>query len=333
MELDKLFEKIQRMPTLPSLPIIRQFAPEYRLNKFLEFLSPDSNFYSSSLNPIFSIELAYFSESYLELTQVFSLRDGVLPLLKFFSLNLAPKKVGPVLIVDSELSSLVPNIWRPNVLLRCNYNNQSDVMNCRQKLIFISPTMFATPLDLIEEEISTLVKISSPNDEIVLFFSSVNLKGEGSSFYDKAWGYKILQKIINQFRTQNIKIINWSEYLGMDLLGWKYFFLNPLKFYFTDSYLVHNASSRGAIPLFKQKNQFQDFLKFDLSINHGFILHNNFNVYNSYGMENLTDQILEFDILKHGTKATHQSSKYCTYEFRDWTIDVARDLRQKNADQ
>ena len=122
--------------------------------KYCDFLSPDSKLYSSPLNPLFSFELESTNKYLLKSFELISLRDGVLPLLKFFRKNPAPLKIDPVVIVDECLSSLVPIVWRERVVLRKMVCINKNISLTQDKVIvFVSPEKKSTPLDIVKKEL------------------------------------------------------------------------------------------------------------------------------------------------------------------------------------
>jgi hypothetical protein len=331
-EFDKLINIVLSNPDYPKGildPI--DFAPRYLLNRFLEYLSPDSNRYYSSLNPIFSMELEYSSDRQIELINVVFLRDGVMPLLKFFLLNPAPRDPGPLLIIDQDLSSLVPMAWRHKVLLRENYHNALTATGREsKKLFFISPIDLSTPMDLIEAELALIKTHLEKGDELLLFFSSASLRGREHSMDDKVWGYKILEKMMSAFFSENpLRVLDWKEYLSLDLSDVEYYFINPLQYFFTDSFLLHDASQRGARPLIARKSNLINYYKYEVSHYHGFLLHQEFENYCSYGIEDLKTLIFELSMSDKDKKVSPRTLNLASEEFKDWAQDVGRDLYVK----
>ncbi|MBC7427778.1 MAG: hypothetical protein H7336_04140 [Bacteriovorax sp.] len=314
------------------------FAPRYLLNRFLEYLSPDSKRYYSVLNPIFSMELEYSPDNRIEQVNVVFLRDGVMPLLKFFILNPAPFDPGPLLIIDQNLSALVPESWRNKVLLRVGYHKTSETSESSEfsgeskKLFFISPIELSTPMDLIETELAFISDHIQEGDELLFYFSSASLRGREHSVDDKVWGYKILEKIMTKFRANPIRILDWKEYVSLDLSDVKYYFINPLQYFFTDSFLFHDAAQRGAKPLMIEAvSTLGNSFMYEVSHYHGFVIHQNFESYQSYGVENLAGLIFELSMSDKDKKISPRTLNLASEEFKDWAQDVARDLYVKNS--
>jgi hypothetical protein len=306
------------------------FAPRYLLNRFLEYLSPDSKRYYSVLNPIFSMELEYSPDNRIEKVNVVFLRDGVMPLLKFFILNPTPLDPCPLLIIDQDLSSLVPVLWRRKVLLKKIYHKISESNSTTKKLFFISPIELSTPMDLIEEELSYISRHIDVGDELMFYFSSVSLRGREHSMDDKVWGYKILEKIMSKFCSNPIRILNWKEYLSLDLSEVKFHFINPLRYFFTDSYLFHDVSQRGAKPLVVEKESgVSKFYQYEVSHYHGFTLHQEFENYCDYGASKFKSLIFELSMSDKDKKVSPRTLNLASEEFKDWAQDIARNLYVK----
>lgn len=310
------------------------FLSKYLLNKFMSYLSPDSSHYHLSINPAFSIELEFSLKEQSNLLKAVSLRDGVMPLMMFFLRNPSPPEDGPVFIIDNDLSCIVPEIWRTRVLLRSPYSNSSLIIERKKIIFFISPMKETAPLDLVEDELNNIFKRVSKDHEILLYFSSANLKGKILAEYDQAWGYKILEIIFSKFKSHKITVLNWKEYGDYDFNHVEYYFINPLIYYFTDSYLQHDISQRGATPLFQNKVESCEQYALAISQYHGFILHQFFANYESFGQENLSKQIFEIGMSEDERKVQMRSVKFInaefsSLEFKDWTTDVARELYYK----
>lgn len=330
MDFKKLIEII-KMAEIVKKPALEQvdFVSRYSLDKFIDYLSPDSGKYFLTLNPVFSIELNFTSDTLYKKLQAASLRDGVMPLTQFYIKNPTPPEIGPIIIVDHELSSLVPPSWRPRTLLRTlyfNYHLKFD--HCNKLILFISPMPDALPLDLVDEELEKIYLLGRDKNELLIYFSSAKLKGDKVPNDDKAWGYKILEKIFLKFKSQKIRILDWNEYLDFDLSGSCFYFMNPLRYFFIDSYVLHDATQRGSVPLVHQSLNFPEYFKHEISKHHGFVLHQSFDPYLSYGAENLGRHVFEIGASIENKKQNLLLSKFCTEEFRDWTLDIAQELYQ-----
>ncbi len=329
-----LIKKIQEPLYTHKLPsVLEDFFSRYQLNKFKEYLSPDADHYFSPLNPSFSLELEY-SPARVQFLNVLSLRDGVMPLLKFFTLNPVPKNQDIVYIVDSKLSSLVPLEWRSLVLLRdLKFEERREYLadNFSKKILFISPSPLSAPLDLVLVELRKLKEKISTSDEIVVFFSSMKLRGQGQSQRDEMWGFKILQLINKEFENEKIRVVDWREYTSIDLSHFKFHFINPLKYYFSDSYLLHDACQKGAKPILKipHVSQGRETFYQALSMEHGFMLHQNFQDYDSFKKENLVGIIEEIEMSLENRKKNLRSNQFCSPEFASWSLDVAKNIYNK----
>jgi hypothetical protein len=297
--------------------------------KYRTFLSPDSNRYYSPLNPVFSFELETSVGNHLKSFEVVSLRDGVWPLLRFFALNPEPHEIDPILVIDSSLSSLVPPKWRDKTVLRKLFFEKELITKTRSKiLILVSPDKKSCPLECIEQTLEEMAQKIAPTDEIFFYFSSVTLMGEEDAEKNENWGYQLLLALSRKFHGRKMHVLDWESFTSLSLSHFKYVFLNPLNFIFTDSYLLHNVSQRGAIPLIEETEpEASSDTRVNISINHGFSLHSRFDDY----------------LFSNGKLAFNPSSifvevrgddlglvKLSTDDFKDWSYDVARELAAKS---
>ncbi len=298
--------------------------------KYNAFLSPDSNIYNSPLNPLFSYEIDNSNKKILKSFDYVSLRDGVLPLISFFYENPAPQKIDPVLIVDSRLSSLVPLEWRERVVLR-NIIHTGNVQVSPQKkiVLFVSPDKFSTPLTCLESEIFKLKNHIENDDKLYVLFSSVNRKGEEEISEEDAWGYKVFQLMLNKFKDKEIKVLDWKSYRNIDLSECRYAFINPLKFYFTDSFLEHDALQRGCIPLVVSDHKFASDFILKISQNHGFHLHQNFEPVHIFNNQML-DYLRPSSALENSKMNDFSNIKLATNEFKDFAWDISLELFSKS---
>lgn len=244
--------------------------------KLTAFLAPDSKLYSSPLNPLFSWELEGHQKNWLKSFEMVSLRDGVFPLLQFFINHPQPESIDPIVVVDQELSTLVPEAWRAKVVLRQMVSTGNFYTQKKNSLLlFVNADARTMPLNILKEELVALQNEIENNSEVLLFFSSLNRKGEEDVQYDDAWKCKVMQVLCECIPREKIKVLSWQDYLDRDISGCHFYWLNPLRFYVSDSFLIHQALLRGALPLFESKPlEISHFIK--LSAHHGFNLHQHF---------------------------------------------------------
>jgi hypothetical protein len=329
IDFQKLINELKPDPKIQNFPIKGiDFVPRYLLNKFKEYLSPDSDPYFSLLNPVFSLELAY-EPGRMKAMKVLSLRDGVMPLLKYFAFNPEPNSESNILIIDDYLSSLVPPIWREKVILR-RYQHDLEEGNASQKrnkiLFLISPISENFSTDTFEKEINSLSELVCDQDELLVYFSLARLRGDGQAQKSESLGYKLLLKIRDRFPTNKLNILSWSEYSVMDMGKINFHIINPLKYYFTDSFLQHDISQRGGKPLISNEANTTEAYFYKISFNHGFLLHQSFVEYNNFNYGNLKNYVPEFQMTADEKKNNLKSNSFCTPEFNDWAQDVALDL-------
>lgn len=313
----------------PTAPRVKQqklnFIADYYATKFREFLSPDSDAYKAVINPVFSFDFEIGSKDFISELKIFSLRDGVMPLMRFFAINPLPFEHVPFLVVDSSLSSLVPSEWREKVILRETFVEEKKSSN-NKVLLLISADPLSLPLNILENEIEKISEAISPSDKIQVFFSSMRMRGEGEAINDHAWGYKCLHKILGCFKENAVQVISFPEYLKEDYKETKFYFINPLKFYFSDSFLLHDLCSKGASPLYAQKVVDQK-TQLKLSFHHGFSFDQNFQPF--IGEKYLqTQRALYSQIVTYSQSGRFSDvhNKLYPVDFIQWGSDVALSL-------
>lgn len=324
--IDQLVQILNDKQDIPDAQMEKwNFAGKYFALKFKEYLSPDSQHYRCALNPIFTYEFEMSEKKFLSQVKVFSLRDGVMPLMRFFTINPSPENHCPLLIVDARLSSLVPEKWRSKVVLRTAFMNEARKQSNRL-LLFISPDMQGLPLEIFNEELNRVEKNLNNDDEICVLFSSMRMRGEGEAYCDKAWGYKLLLILMKKFGNRNVQILNYQDYLNMDISFARFTFINPLLFYFSDSFLFHNAAQRGAHEL-NTRSLPEHFPHLNLSLNHGFYFHQNFESYRGENYEKIQRTLFSSIRTYAMTKQFSDiNNKFYPKDFSDWGLDEALDL-------
>ena len=308
------------------------FNKTKQTRKLSYFLSPDIELYSSPLNPLFSFELESSKKSMIKSFEIISLRDGVLFLMDFFYKNPNPDRIDPILVIDEKLSPLVPAKWREKVVLRKIISLNMTLSEKKKKIIiFISPDKRSSPIEIIKNEISKIKTLIDSDFEIKLFFSSVNKRGEEEAYLDDLWGYKLVQLITAEFLGNNVEVLNWKEYLAADVSGCYFHLLNPLMYYFSDSYVEHNAFSRGALPLFaKDEKLSEESCILKLTVNHGFVLHREFSTELPID-KNLPEIIFKRITMEKVDSDDYKNLKLVSDEFMDWAADVSSELYKHKA--
>jgi hypothetical protein len=296
--------------------------------KYCTYLSPDSRAYHSEINPLFTFQLDENSFKSFRIFSLLSLRDGVYPLLRFFSLTPIPHEIDPVLIVDSTLSSLVPMAWRERVFLRDLFTKTVSLVKKNELIILISPDKDNLPLEIVERELHKIKMKIETFDKVIIYFSSCNFMGEEDSDFDSSWGYKILKIffMINPFI--NVTIIDFFEYQKLNFSATSFYFLNPLSFYFSDSFLLHDLLQRGSSPLEPVVLEGNHKAHVQISINHGFVFHQNFNS-KCYQVDSfLKEKVFKGEIFRPSLEDDYASLKLSTKDFKDWSLHVALDIYQ-----
>lgn len=317
-------------PTAPRVKLEKMnFMADYYATKFREYLSPDSESYKSVINPVFSYDFEIGAKDFISELKVFSLRDGVMPLMRFFAINPLPLTHVPLLVIDEGLSALVPPEWREKIVLRHLFVKEAEERD-NKIFLFLSADVYSLPLAMLNEELEKIEKQIKPSDELFLFFSSMRMRGEGEAINDHAWGYKCLQNFLAKFDQSRIHILSFSELLKADVAKSRFYSINPLKFYFSDSFLIHDMCAKGAKPLLPLPKVESD-VQLQLSFYHGFSFHQNFS--NFPGEKYLQTQRDLYSQIVPYSKSRHYSDihdKLYPKDFMDWGSDVSLALYRQS---
>lgn len=292
--------------------------------KYKTFMSPDSNAYYSSLNPIFSFELEENNFQSFKIFSMLSLRDGVYPLLRFFTMNPTPHEIDPILIVDARLSSIVPEAWRKKVYLREVFVEEKPLKEkANELLLVLFPDKDAMPLDSFEKEFSKIKDHLDSFTNISIFFSTCTLTGQEDAEYDFLWGYKLLNILSERLAGKNVSIISFSELQKKNLSQTAFHFFNPFLFYFSDSYLLHDLFQRGGRSLLMCSGKENHRTSVNVSINHGFNLHQNFSSAEHVCDDFLMKKIFKSAIYEPPVDEDYATLRLSTKDFKDWALSIA----------
>lgn len=304
------FEEIWKSPVLLN-------------KKYRTYLAPDSYAYHSVINPIFSFEV---NEDFNKFS-LLSLRDGLYPLARFFAINPNPRIGDPYLIIDSRLESIVPFSWREKTIVRELFTERF-AEGSRELLLLISPDKDSLPLDLLELELDKISQDIERFEKVSIFMSSCNSYGEEDPEYDLAWDKKVLKTLLEKIPASKIRILDFAEYTALNVSEVNFYFLNPLLFYFSDSYLEHDLLQRGASPLFTPRKKDSNDFNVKVSINHGFV----FSKLSSSLVLTPEPIVMEKIFKKTVYNASSEMGKLklSTKEFKDWSSATARHLFAKN---
>lgn len=230
-------------------------TPEIR--NFFGGLWPAAETYASPLNPIFLLDLpdrttGSAKESWL-------IRDGVLPLVWFFVKNPTPGGFRGVLKIHAELERLIPDAWRPQVMLYELFPDelprprQATPNEVREILLtgLIMPS--ACSISRLEEDLQQIVQFIGgrekiPSVKIRAFLPArfeVTDRASGPSFYN------YFMKTLFQYLGLEIEFLEYESlrWLYASSSIWMHEFNE--KFLYADSYLSLLCLSKGhrAIPL------------------------------------------------------------------------------------
>lgn len=303
------------------------------MNKtYRTYLAPDSYAYHSVINPVFSFELEAHNFQDFRKFSLLSFRDGLYPLSRFFALNPTPSGSDPVLIVDSKLSAIVPMAWRSQVFLRDLFVTPKVITTpSKELLLLVSPDKDSLPLDLLEMEIKKIKDKMHSFESVLIYLSSCNFYGEEDPEYDFSWGHKVLKLILDQLPNKQVSILDFAEYNAKNVSESTFHFLNPLNFYFTDSYLMHDLLQRGGVPLESTLEKKAEDISVNISMNHGFILHSRYSSHHELtpGPE-VMEKVFKGVIYRAPVESLSKAIKLSTKEFKDWSSATARHLLKEN---
>lgn len=291
--------------------------------KYVLFLSPDSNAYCSRINPVFSFEV----ESFLQSFCVISLRDGVYPLMRFFFMNPRPHRADAHIIIDEKLSPLVPLEWVRNVYVRKMFIKEklfeAKKVEC---LLLASPDIDNLPLDVLKQELEKKSVFIKETNRISIFFSSCNKIGEEHAEIDSSWRYQVFQVFLKMFPEQEIYVLDWNNLQKMNMSGVNVFEINPLKFYCSDSSLMHVLLQKGAgNPEFKLDG-LSDWHQENISINHGYYIYPLKKEHPPLYDETMIKEIFNNSINIKVKPKNYTDLKLSNKSFKDFCTMVAREI-------
>lgn len=173
-------------------------------------LWPSSDEFYHPLNPVFSF--FFQSPAQLDLFRVLLLRDGAQGLLDFFMRFPFPKSIKAKIIVPAELSFLVPDGWRPQVL--CYRLETTRAMTEEKNYLFyglISEASLSWPR--FKNHIHDWLKQFDPRAPVTAYFATRN------ELFDRAWidrkiAFEITAAFQSHFKEQ-INFVNWNGMVGL----------------------------------------------------------------------------------------------------------------------
>lgn len=237
-----------------SLDLAAQFSnmhlwssPEENTQATKAFLSLHGRNYFSPLRASFLFE--HSSEASLSHFSPLLARDGALDLLHFFSRkNVIPNSK---FLIPEELTQLVPSPWRGQCL-GYRYNQVHSSAQKVTKLLFVVSALGGKHCD--EEQLQGLLEkylglLNIQNMQIFVSFVMPNVPDTFEQINGHAT--KALEQVLfieRQF-SKRIHSIAFEDLLGKHLEEWAFLDVNPLKFYYSDSYIHHSLMSRGALNL------------------------------------------------------------------------------------
>jgi len=292
--------------------------------KYLDFLEPHGDSYHSDLCPLFSFEIDNIG--IIDYFSIVSMRDGVYPLLRFFSLNPLPNDSDCFIIVDDSLAPLVPVTWLDKTLYRrLVFKGEKKI--CENLMLCLHGDFFSTPLDLLEEELEKMLLMADRLKQVFGFlYFPVPLGEERLALY-KSCSEKITMLIAKVVRKFNIEftMCDFSELIGLQASKIHYHFFNPLKFYVSDSYLDHYFFQKGATPL-SLHSLVGDGIYVPVSHQHGFEIYAKKNEMTLPPFE--INKIMNVQNLEQYKSGNFEDIFLTTEGFKDWAFDEACRLKK-----
>jgi len=225
------------LPSKQTGLLIRNGAIEV----FIQSMWPASIGYFSALNPIFVGDQQEFI--LMNRSDIWFLKDGIVPLMWFFKNHPKPKNFKSRLLVHEALASLVPAAWRHLTgTYRIDQVEPSSSFQ-RQGFLVVGKLMesnlsIAGLTRQVDAFIESLGTNRIKNGEILFFLPGGH--GLSSKYYAEC-----MVKLCNAFGPK-ISVLDWEQfesresYKGFELLE-----INE-KIFYADSFLMHLPLSKGA---------------------------------------------------------------------------------------
>jgi hypothetical protein len=239
--------------------------PDFLTEKLIHSLSPHSDFYYSSLCPIFSFEIR--NNDSLNLFTSVLLRDGVISLLNFFLKNPTPVGVRTKVLINENLSQIVPKAWFDRVWY---YRSHSKVKTNGVKFNYIVNLENYGPmlLESIRNDFKEI--LSSGYKDINIIPTAVSGFGQGDRSRLPSCIASFSNDISKEFKERDLSFSSIIELDKDELLG-SSFKLNKNVFLWTsDSYIAHYLLSNGASDFTQNgHDETSDKSEVELSLYHG----------------------------------------------------------------
>lgn len=259
-----------------------------------EKLWPSSEDLYHPWNPVFADFCQ--TQDHLSLYSMILLRDGAQSLLDFFLRFPEPSKESSRLIVQADLSFLVPEQWQETTL--CYRLKPSRENQLTKKLLFYQ-LLSDLPMDknIFSKRLNTFLENFSPDSQVDIFIG-MREKLYGSDWSERRDCFEFMAELQYYFQNK-VRVIGIEElkkrssneeltYVNLDTLK------SSVAFCSIDSYMM--ANSCQLFPQKTNKGFHGDFIeRSPLSFNHDLVL---------YGLKNINCDFNRFKKLKTYAKGT-----------------------------
>jgi hypothetical protein len=220
---------------------------------FFQNLWPASEAYISALNPIFladlhAIEATNPKSHYL-------VRDGILPLMWFFSQNPEPGNFKGKIRVHSDFEELVPDAWREQTELFSLFaeksapqaKNAAPTKSIKQILLLgvIMPSVCSLPR--LESDLANVIEFAGGKEELekIKIRAFLPFRMEAANMFSGHAYYNYFCSTLNRILGFNVEFIEYESLKWMYLEPGTWVHEFNEKYLYTDSYLSLLAMSKG----------------------------------------------------------------------------------------
>ncbi|HEX7675427.1 MAG TPA: hypothetical protein VF412_14725 [Bdellovibrio sp.] len=214
-----------------------EFTRGPELSKLASWLHPHYQSYISPVNPIFVSEIPNLEV--LNSKKLWAIRDGLVPLLFFFTKFKSPKGLRSKILIEQELLDCVPEVWRPYVGSYYLQAKESSVEVDRAFIYGVNSEVFMSK-ESISKALDRFTQRKKPWKEIWIYLSTRQFTPLENPRHHTQMFLEIFQRTGAQ-----MNVVDLQEILGVQSWeGWELFELNK-KTILADSWLSHAVVSRG----------------------------------------------------------------------------------------
>lgn len=236
------------------------------VQKMLFMISPQGKPYETTIPTFLSYQLK--SLRHLNFFDVALLRDGALPLVKFFLSHREPTGFSSRILVHEDLSYLVPLEWREQVFYYRTYET-NDAIQGDTLLLFGSLDSFASPISSMARNLQALS--NNQYKKCVLLASMAPIETEEKLLNFDHHYFEVIKLLVQKF--PNLEVKNWNDVKLMNFNQICLHSISDNRFWIADSYLEHFARIQGARAAIIQPSQYKIIEQIRLSSHHGFEIH------------------------------------------------------------